>query len=155
MRWAAIVCSPLVHVGDTNLARVYTRAVLNKRVRASMSSMAPESAKTVDVERVRRDMLWGGGAKPVAHFNSAGDSPMPSAVLDRVTQHMQLEATLGGYEAAANVQEELEAVYDSAAQLINAKPDEIALQVQVLNAGSIADTPAICISMRVLLSHHI
>lgn len=133
MRWAAIACSPLVHLGDTRLARAYTRAVLAKRVRVSMSSLAAEPAKsTVDVECFRRDMLWGGGAKPVAHFNSAGDSPMPSTVLDRVTQHMQVEATLGGYEAAANVQEELDAVYDSAAQLINAKPDEIALQVCIV-----------------------
>lgn len=133
MRWAAIACSPLVHLGDTRLARAYTRAVLVKRARVSMSSSAVESAKTkVDVECVRRDMLWG-GAIPVAHFNSAGDSPMPSTVLDRVTQHMQMEATLGGYEAAANVQEELDAVYDSAAQLINAEPDEIALQVCVVH----------------------
>lgn len=124
-----MVCSPLVHLGDTRLARVYTRAVVGKNIQASMSSLATESAEPVDVERIRRDMMWSSGGIPVAHFNSAGDSPMPSAVFHRVTQHMQMEATLGGYEAAANVQEELETVYESAAQLINAKPDEIALQV--------------------------
>lgn len=64
-----------------------------------------------------------------AHFNSAGDSAMPLQVLERVKAHMQMEATLGGYEAATIAQEELEAVYSSAAQLINAKPEEIALQV--------------------------
>eukprot|EP00903_Cladosiphon_okamuranus_P009577 g9119.t1 len=83
---------------------------------------------TVDVERVRRDMVWDDAPTPVAHFNSAGDSPMPLKVFERVQAHLQMEATLGGYEAAANVQEELEAVYSSAAQLINAKPEEIALQ---------------------------
>lgn len=95
-----------------------------------MACLATETGgSTVDVERIRRDMVWDAVPTPVAHFNSAGDSPMPLKVLERVQTHMQMEATLGGYEAAANVQEELEAVYSSAAQLINAKPEEIALQV--------------------------
>lgn len=95
-----------------------------------MASATTQSTKAVDIEGIRKDMLWGEPHVPaVAHFNAAGDSPMPRQVLERVTRHMEAEATLGGYEAAANVQEELEAVYDSAAQLINAKPEEIALQV--------------------------
>lgn len=130
MRWLAIAVSPLVHTGDTILPRFHSRAALGKRVRASMACVTTESGgSTVDVERVRRDMVWDADPTPVAHFNSAGDSPMPLKVLQRVQAHMQMEATLGGYEAAANVQEELEAVYTSAAELINAKPEEIALQV--------------------------
>lgn len=130
MRWLAIAVSPLVRTGDTILPRSYSRAVLGKRMRASMACLATETGgSTVDVERIRRDMVWDAAPTPVAHFNSAGDSPMPLKVLERVQTHMQMEATLGGYEAAANVQEELEAVYSSAAQLINAKPEEIALQV--------------------------
>lgn len=131
MRWYAIAVSPLVHTGDTILPRFYSRAVLGQRVRAStMACLTRESAgNTVDVELLRRDMAWDGAPKPVAHFNSAGDSPMPLQVLERVKAHIQVEATLGGYEAAANVQEELEAVYSSAAHFINAKPEEIALQV--------------------------
>eukprot|EP00752_Nemacystus_decipiens_P010194 g9084.t1 len=94
-----------------------------------MACLTTESGgSTVDVERIRREMVWDASPTPVAHFNSAGDSPMPLKVLERVQAHMQMEATLGGYEAAANAQDELEAVYSSAAQLINAKPEEIALQ---------------------------
>ncbi|CAM9668653.1 unnamed protein product [Scytosiphon promiscuus] len=129
MRWAAIAFPPLVHLGDTHLSRFCVRAAAVKRSRASMTSVTTQSTETVDIESIRKDMLWGEPHLPaVAHFNSAGDSPMPRQVLDRVTRHMEVEATLGGYEAAANVQEELEAVYDSAAELINAKPEEIALQ---------------------------
>lgn len=95
-----------------------------------MAPVRTQSTKAVDIESIRKDMLWSEPHVPaVAHFNAAGDSPMPRQVLERVTRHMEAEATLGGYEAAANVEEELEAVYDSAAKLINAKPEEIALQV--------------------------
>ena len=138
MRWLAIAVSPLVRrTRDTILPRCNSRAVLGKRMWASMTCLATESGgSTVDVDRVRRDMLWDAEPTPVAHFNSAGDSPMPLQVLERVQAHMQMEATLGGYEAAANVQEELEAVYSSAAQLINAKPNEIALQVSSWRADA-------------------
>lgn len=82
---------------------------------------------TVDVDRIRKDILE--PAKAVTHLNSAGDSPMPRPVLERVTKHAEMEATFGGYEAAARCEKELEAVYTSAAQLINAHKDMIALQV--------------------------
>ncbi|CAM9912977.1 unnamed protein product, partial [Discosporangium mesarthrocarpum] len=63
------------------------------------------------------------------HFNNAGASPCPRLVSERVTKHMELEARVGGYEAEARCQDELEGVYSSAAELINADtPDEIALQ---------------------------
>ncbi|CAM9583756.1 unnamed protein product [Ectocarpus sp. 4 AP-2014] len=130
MRWAAIAVSPLVRLGDNQLPRLLSRAVPSKRVRASMSSSTTTAAArtAVDVVGVRNEMAWEGTELCVAHFNAAGDSPMPRTVLERVQTHMQMEATLGGYEAAANVQDELEAVYNSAAKLINAQPDEIALQ---------------------------
>lgn len=130
MRWHAIAVSPLVHAGDIILPRFYSRTIPGKRIRASIACLETEAeGDTTDVDRVRRDMVWDAAPTAVAHFNSAGDSPMPLKVLERVKAHMEIEATLGGYEAAANVQEELEAVYSSAAQFINAKPDEIALQV--------------------------
>jgi len=88
-----------------------------------------------DIERVRNDVVRDGKEPQVAHFNSAGDSPMPAKVLERVEAHMKMEAALGGYEAAANVQEELEAVYGSAAELINARPEEIALQVRYFRSS--------------------
>lgn len=95
------------------------------------SSMALSTSTSilsdVNVERVRKDMLDASGT---LQFNNAGDSPMPRAVLERVTSYLEMEATIGGYEAAARCGEELQEVYDSAARLINASPDEIALQVR-------------------------
>lgn len=111
------------------LSRLCARTVSNKISRSTLSYPGTDamSAAHVDVESVRNDMLY--TEAPAAHFNSAGASPMPRTVLDRVTKHLELEATLGGYEAAAQCDDELEAVYESAARLINADADEIALQV--------------------------
>lgn len=120
--------SPIVRSGQTHLPRFYARATLSNK--GALSSLSMASPRMVDVERVRKDMLDVETAS-VVHLNSAGDSPMPRPVLERVVSHLQAEATLGGYEAAARCDEELEAVYESAAQLINAEKDEIAMQVCV------------------------
>ncbi len=67
------------------------------------------------------------GCAHVAHFNHAGSSLSPQPVLDAVLDHLTLEATIGGYEAAAAASDRLDAVYASIARLLNAAPDEIAL----------------------------
>lgn len=66
------------------------------------------------------------GVNHVTHFNYAGSSLPAKPVLDTVVRHLIMEATIGGYEAAAEVKDRLEAVYGSIAQLLNASPDEIA-----------------------------
>ena len=77
-----------------------------------------------DFERARHETP---GADGVIHFNNAGASLVPECVLETVIEHLRLEARMGGYEAANARAAELEAVYSSAAKLINARPDEIAL----------------------------
>ncbi len=67
------------------------------------------------------------GCAEVAHFNHAGDSLSPNVVLEAVIDHLNLEARIGGYEAADEAAPRLEAVYDSVARLINARPEEIAI----------------------------
>lgn len=67
------------------------------------------------------------GCAHVAHFNHAGSSLSPQPVLDAVLDHLTLEATTGGYEAAVAAGDRLDAVYTSIARLLNASPDEIAL----------------------------
>ncbi len=42
-----------------------------------------------------------------AHFNHAGTSIPPSSVVERVIDHLRLEAEVGGYEAAEQVADEL------------------------------------------------
>jgi selenocysteine lyase/cysteine desulfurase len=78
----------------------------------------------IDLDRLRADTP---GCAEVAHFNNAGSSLPPKPVLDAVIDHLQLEARIGGYEAANQNHDRLEAVYASVAKLINARPDEIAL----------------------------
>ena len=78
----------------------------------------------IDLERLRAETP---GCAEVAHFNNAGSALPPQVVVDAVIEHLQLEARIGGYEAAAKAHDRLEAVYASVASLINARPDEIAL----------------------------
>jgi cysteine desulfurase / selenocysteine lyase len=77
-----------------------------------------------EVDRLRAETP---GCRHVAHFNHAGASLMPSVVLDTVVGHLTREADIGGYEAADEAEERLEAVYTSTATLIGALPVEIAI----------------------------
>ena len=61
------------------------------------------------------------------HLLACGSALMSQSVLDTVTNFLQLEARIGGYEAAASQQDRLDAVYGSVARLVNAAPQEIAL----------------------------
>ena len=62
-----------------------------------------------------------------AHFNHAGMSLPPAVALDRQRAHLQLEAEIGGYEAAARAAEELDAVPEALAPLLgpSVRPDEV------------------------------
>lgn len=79
---------------------------------------------TIDVIRLRAETP---GTQNVMHFNNAGSALPPSVVVDAQTNHLQLEAAIGGYEAANRESARVAAVYDSVARLINAKPQEIAV----------------------------
>jgi cysteine desulfurase/selenocysteine lyase len=78
----------------------------------------------LDVRAARRDTP---GCEQRVHLNNAGASLMPRPVLDAVHEHLDLEARIGGYEAAGGARERLDAVYASAARLIGCEPGEIAL----------------------------
>jgi cysteine desulfurase / selenocysteine lyase len=60
-----------------------------------------------------------------AHFNHAGASIPPPAVVERIVAHLRLEAEIGGYEAAEAVAGERTAVSAALAGLIGAAPDEV------------------------------
>ena len=59
-----------------------------------------------------------------AHFNHAGMSLTPAPAFARVQEHLELEAQIGGYEAAETVEPELAAVSDSIARLLHASAPE-------------------------------
>jgi selenocysteine lyase/cysteine desulfurase len=79
---------------------------------------------TIDKQAVLDDLLSEEGA---IHFDNAGAALMPRCVLDTQVEHLQLEAAVGGYEAARVRNDRIEAVYDSVARLINCSPAEIAI----------------------------
>jgi cysteine desulfurase / selenocysteine lyase len=61
------------------------------------------------------------------HLDNAGASLMPRCVLDTQVKHLQLEASVGGYEAERLENQRIEAVYDSVARLINCHRNEVAI----------------------------
>ncbi len=67
-----------------------------------------------------------GCAKRV-HLNNAGAGLMPRSVLDTVTAHLQREAVLGGYESSDEAEAAVNAAYSNVAQILGAKPRNIAV----------------------------
>ncbi|MCO5970004.1 aminotransferase class V-fold PLP-dependent enzyme [Actinoallomurus sp. WRP6H-15] len=78
------------------------------------------------------------GCREVVHLNAAGSALPPQVVLDVMHEHLDLEARVGGYEAADAVEERLSGTYDSLARLIGAHPDEIACTENATRAWDMA-----------------
>lgn len=89
-----------------------------------MKRCSTECCYAIDIEAVRHDTP---GCAERVHLNNAGASLIPRPVLEHVYAHLELEGRIGGYEAADAAHEQIEAVYGSAARLLNCRPEEIAL----------------------------
>ncbi len=90
---------------------------------------------TLDVEKLRNDTP---GCGEVLHFNNAGSSLMPEPVLRATVGHLELEARIGGYEAAAREQEALERVYGATARMLGCAADEVAVIENATRAWDMA-----------------
>src|SRR6266498_1054275 len=89
----------------------------------------------LDVDRARAETP---GCRSVVHLNNAGASLPPQPVLDAVIDHLRLEASIGGYEAAADQGPAIEHAYDAVATLLGARREEIALVENATRAWDMA-----------------
>jgi len=78
----------------------------------------------MNVDELRADTP---GLQHRIHLNSAGASLMPTPVIDAVQGHFRLEAEIGGYEAADEAADAIEAAYVDVATLLGTAPERIAM----------------------------
>lgn len=89
----------------------------------------------IDIQKVRADTP---ACDRVLHFNNAGASLMPRPVYEAVKGVLDLENSMGGYEAERRVAADLKAFYSEFAALLNAGPDEIAFVENATRAWDMA-----------------
>jgi selenocysteine lyase/cysteine desulfurase len=67
------------------------------------------------------------GCTKRVHLNNASAGLMTRSVLDAITSHLQRESVLGGYESSDEAEAAVNAAYSNVAQLLGAKPRNIAV----------------------------
>jgi selenocysteine lyase/cysteine desulfurase len=78
----------------------------------------------MDIDTLRRETP---GTSGRVHLNNAGAGLLSRQTLRAMTSHLELEAAIGGYEAADQERERIAAVHTNIARLVGGQPDEIAL----------------------------
>jgi selenocysteine lyase/cysteine desulfurase len=77
-----------------------------------------------EVQRLRDDTP---GCARRVHFNNAGAGLMPAPVLRTITDHLQLEAEVGGYEAGDARAEQIHEAYAAVGAVVGAAAENIAV----------------------------
>jgi selenocysteine lyase/cysteine desulfurase len=78
----------------------------------------------MEIDAFRRDTP---GTAQRVHLNNAGAGLMSLRTLHAMTAHLELEATIGGYEAADRERDRIDATYADIARLVGGRADEVAL----------------------------
>jgi selenocysteine lyase/cysteine desulfurase len=86
---------------------------------------------TLDLARLRAETP---GCASRIHFNNAGSGLMATPVLEAITEYLELEAELGGYEAADAREEAIHDFYAATAQLLGCKARNIAFASNATDA---------------------
>jgi len=95
----------------------------------------PTMITDTDLERLRADTP---GVAHVLHLNNAAAALPPRPVLEAMTEHLTLEATIGAYEAEASQEEAVLRPYRALAQLLNCDRREIAILENATRAWDLA-----------------
>lgn len=113
----------------------------------------------MDLERLRAETP---GCEHRVHLNNAGAGLMPRSVLQAAQDHLELESRIGGYEAADERAAAIAATYGVVAELIGARPDNVAFTenstasfVQALSAVPFAAGDAILTTRNDYISNQI
>ncbi|MDA3040575.1 MAG: aminotransferase class V-fold PLP-dependent enzyme [Actinomycetota bacterium] len=96
-----------------------------------MFEPSPTDALVDRLDSFRRDTP---AVELLLHFNNAGAALSPRPVVDAVIGHVELEAQVGGYEAAALAADAEAVLYRSAAHLLNCEQREVAFAVSASEA---------------------
>jgi selenocysteine lyase/cysteine desulfurase len=88
------------------------------------TSPDPSGLTSSDLDRLRADTP---ASRTTHHLNNAGSALPPQVVVDTVVAHLRREAEIGGYEAHAEADDRVSAVYTSLARLVGGAAHEIAL----------------------------
>jgi selenocysteine lyase/cysteine desulfurase len=96
---------------------------------------ATESFSGPLLARLRADTP---GAENVRHFNNAGSGLLTRPVLAAMHEHLDLEAEIGGYEAAERKADAVHEFYTETAALLNTAPDNIAFSSSATHAYATA-----------------
>ncbi len=83
------------------------------------------------VERLRAETPGCGNG---VHFDNAGAALMPAPVLAAMHRHLDLEAEIGGYAAAARQQSVTAGFYTATAELLHCQPENIAFTSSATDA---------------------
>jgi selenocysteine lyase/cysteine desulfurase len=73
-------------------------------------------------------------SETLIHFNNAGAGLMPGPVVRTVTDHLLLEAEIGGYETQEARASEIAAFYDAVAMLLGCSPSSVAFTASATDA---------------------
>lgn len=74
------------------------------------------------------------GCSECIHLNNAGAALPPNLVVEAMQNHLELEARIGGYEAADRVTDDLAGFYRSMARFIRSEPRNIAFTTSATDA---------------------
>ena len=67
------------------------------------------------------------GVENRIHLNNAGAALMPRPVHQAIVDYLAIESDIGGYEAADQQADEIAITYDRLADLVGARPDNMAI----------------------------